>query len=89
MDYYEFYDKNDNFQNFNEENIDDINYDLSNSNSLTQMQFKAMIEMEQNDDKEEKNEIKNNDKKEKEKERPNSTFGSGVRSKYLSRFHKK
>ena len=40
-------------------------------------------------DKEEKNEIKNNDKKEKEKERPNSTFGSGVRSKYLSRFHKK
>ena len=40
-------------------------------------------------DKEEKNEIKNNDKKEKEKERPNSTFGIGVRSKYLSRFHKK
>ena len=40
-------------------------------------------------DKKEKNEIKNNDKKEKEKERPNSTFGIGVRSKYLSRFHKK
>ena len=35
-------------------------------------------------DKEEKNEIKYSDKK--EKERPNSTFGSGVRRKYLIKY---
>ena len=56
----EFYDKNNNFQKFNEENIDDFNYDLSNSNSLTKMQFKTMIEMEQNEERKKKL-IENND----------------------------
>jgi hypothetical protein len=64
-----------------------------NTSNLSLVAFSIENKIKQIDDlidnnnkKEEKKEI--NDEIKKDKERPVSAFGSGVRSKYLRRFHK-